>query len=276
MRRIAHLSDVHLLDRHPHRSGARYRLSTRFVSVGRPLDASARAAKLARALEVAKDADHVVVSGDLTELGDPAEFEHFAEVLHASGIPAENVTLVPGNHDAYTSDAGWRRALEGPLRAFRVGSAEEPGKIVERGGVALLPIDTSFFQNIALAGGVFTREAARAVEGRLEDPALRDKHVLLVLHHSPVHRHGNRALSWIDGLRGCTHLLDLLARHPRVQVLHGHLHQAVDRLVAPLAKVARIFGAPAVVNDHTEPRVRFYEVGDAGVVPLAEHVRKAG
>jgi 3',5'-cyclic-AMP phosphodiesterase len=263
MRRIAHLSDVHLLDRRPERPRARYRMATRFVSVGRPLDAAARATKLRRALEAAKasGADHVVVTGDLTELGDPSEFEHAAEIFHDAQIPPDAVTLVPGNHDAYTSPSGWWRALEGPLRAFRRGSAESAGKLVERGDVTFMPIDTSLFQNIALAGGLFSTEAARAIERRLEDPTLRDRTVVLVLHHSPMHRRGSPLLSFVDGLRGCGHLLDLLAKHPRVQVLHGHLHQAVDRF-------ARIFGAPAVVNDRDVPRVRLYDVTPSGITPV--------
>ena len=115
MRRIAHLSDVHLIA--PNSSRATYGLRSRALRFGRTSDPSLRARKLAAALQavVASGADHLVVSGDLTELGDDAEFELFAEVLEAAGIPAENVTLVPGNHDAYTTADGWSRALEGPL-----------------------------------------------------------------------------------------------------------------------------------------------------------------
>src|SRR5690606_4954595 len=84
MARIAHLSDVHILDPRTRRSGPRYRFATKLVSLGRAIDPRLRARKLARALAAAKakGADHIVISGDLTELGDPTEFEHFAEVLH--------------------------------------------------------------------------------------------------------------------------------------------------------------------------------------------------
>lgn len=275
MKRIAHLSDVHILDPLTRRSVNRYRFATKLVSLGRAIDPRMRARKLARALRAAKSAgaDHIVISGDLTELGDQTEFEQFAEVLEEVGVDEEEVTLVPGNHDAYTSASGWRKALEGPLRRFARTSAAEPGKVVERGPVALLPIDSTCFQSVVRAGGVFTADAARAVERRLVDPALRDKAIVLVLHHSPFVQHKTPVMQWIDGLRGCAQVTDLLARHPRLQVLHGHLHRAVDKmLTAAGATRARVFGASAVCDDPDSdpgradaptPRIRLYDVRPA-------------
>ncbi len=274
MRRIAHLSDVHTLDPQTRRSGARYRFATKFVSLGRAIDPKSRARKLARALVAAKasGADHIVITGDLTEMGDATEFEHFANLLDDARIHEDAVTLVPGNHDAYTSGAAWRRALEGPLKRWASASATETGKIVMRGNVAFLPIDTTCFQSLARSGGMFTPEAARAVRARVEDRALRDKTIVLVMHHPPFIHHKNPVAQWIDGLRGCTHVLDMLARHPHVQILHGHLHRVVDRIaelrqnVLGVANRARIFGAPATVDDADDaPRVRLYDIRDGAL-----------
>lgn len=277
MRRIAHLSDVHTLDPETRRSNARYRFSTKFVSLGRPIDPRSRARKLARGLAAAKasGADHVVITGDLTEMGDATEFEHFARILADAHMPEHGVTLVPGNHDAYTTNGAWRRALEGPLRSFAMASATDAGKVVDRGEIAFLPIDTTCFQSIARSSGTFTPEAARAVQARIDDPALRDKAIVLVMHHPPFLHHSNPLSEWIDGLRGCKHVLEMLARHPHVQILHGHMHRVVDRIVAlgqgvaGVATRARIFGAPAIVDDEDDlPRVRLYDLRD-GVLESA-------
>jgi len=273
MRRIAHLSDVHILDSEHRRSSARYRIATKAVSLGRPVDPRIRAKKLARGLAAAKasGADHVVITGDLTEVGDASEFECFANILFDARLPDDAVTLVPGNHDAYTSGAAWRRALEGPLKAWAATSATEPGKVVDRGAVAFLPVDTSCFQSIARSGGLFTPDAARAVKATLDDPAFAGKAIVLVQHHPPFQHHKNPLAQWVDGLRGCTHVLDMLAAHPRLQILHGHLHRVVDRVVGVGAPAngnggplrARILGAPAVCDDSDErPRVRVYDVRD--------------
>ena len=273
MRRIAHLSDVHTLDPAHRRSSARYRFATKFVSLGRPVDPRGRARKLMRGLAAAKasGADHVVITGDLTEIGDATEFEHFANLLADARMPADGVTLVPGNHDAYTTNGAWRRALEGPLKPYALASATEAGKVVDRGAVAFLPIDTSYFQSMARSGGSITPDAARAVQARIEDPGLREKTIILVMHHPPFVRH-NALTQWIDGLRGFKHVLDMLTLHPRVQILHGHMHRVMDRIVdlgkgvAGVANRARVFGAPAIVDDADDvPRVRLYDVRDGGL-----------
>ncbi|MBX3261140.1 MAG: metallophosphoesterase [Labilithrix sp.] len=291
MRRIAHLSDVHILDARAGTRRARYRFTTKLVSIGqRAVDPHARSRKLARALRAAKEqgADHVVISGDLTEVGADAEFEQFAEVLHDARLPADSVTLVPGNHDAYTNGDGWARAMRGPLAAFAASSAAAPGKVVERGDVVFLPIDTTRFQTIAWSGGVFTKETAAAVERRMTDPAFRDKAMVLVVHHPPFHP--VKAMKWIDGLRGGANVLDLLARHPRLQLLHGHLHRIFNHILATSSAVGaavglrpktdasdaptRLFGAPATCDGPDgedaapAPKLRFYDVADGALHAL--------
>lgn len=275
MRRIAHLSDVHLLDVHAEAKRARYRFATRLVSTGRGVDPRVRRRRLSRALAIAKasGADHFVISGDLTEVGADEEFEQFAEVLSEARLPEDSVTLVPGNHDAYTANGAWERAIRGPLARFAAASATVAGKIVDRDAVAFLPIDTSRFQSIARASGEFTRAAADAVTRRLVDPALRDKALVMVLHHPPIHP--NAFMRLFDGLRGCAQLVELLVRHPRLQLLHGHLHRVVDRMVpSPKDDGAqggahaqpphtRVFGAPATCDGPDEaPRIRLYDVTD--------------
>jgi 3',5'-cyclic AMP phosphodiesterase CpdA len=217
-----------------------------------------------------------VISGDLTELGEAGEFELFAEVLHDARLPADSVTLVPGNHDAYTTGNAWDKALEGPLAAFAAASAEKPGKVVDRGNVVFLPINTSRYQSIAWSAGVFTKETGHAIERRLTDPAFRDRPVVLIVHHPPFHP--VRAMSFIDGLRGGSLVLDLLARFPRLQLLHGHLHRIFDHIVATSSAVSaavgllprtaananaqtRLFGAPATCEAPAEtPNIRLYEL----------------
>lgn len=292
MRRIAHLSDVHILDTRAGRAGrqARYRFATRLVSLGRSVDPHQRTRRLARALEAAKanGADHIVISGDLTEVGEQAEYEQFAEVLHDARLPEDSVTLVPGNHDAYTSADGWAKAMRGPLARFAAASAALAGKIVDRGAVAFLPIDTTQYQSIAWSGGVFSKDSAAAIDRRLRDPAFRDKALVLVLHHPPFHP--VRAMKWIDGLRGGANVLDLLGRHPRLQLLHGHLHRIFNHMVSTSNAVGvalgqvvlrprtesadaptRVFGAPATCdgpeNDAKDggsapPRIRLYDLED--------------
>ncbi len=196
------------------------------------------------------------------------------------------MTLIPGNHDVYTSPDAWRRALDGPLAAFKAGAAEAPGKIVERGDLVLLPLDVTKHQTVARSGGELTESTARAVEARLGDDAFRAKAMVVVQHHPPF---SNPRSPWhfIDGLAGYARMLAILGGHAHAQLLHGHTHQITDRVVpmplqraldglrhvaanvvAPPAAFARrllprVFSAPAIVEDEIgRPRVRLYDLRD--------------
>lgn len=266
VRRIAHLSDVHTLE-----LGSSHGLDVRFVSLGRELDAHARVMRLKNAFRVARrvGTDHVVVSGDLTETGTDAQFEVFAAALSETGFTPERVTLVPGNHDAYACPRAWQRALEGPLRPWRATAAKGTGDVVERGGVTFMPVDVSCHQPVTRSAGELRAEVAEGIERRLRDPAFARAPLVLVQHHPPF-AHRARWWQWLDGLRGYARLLESLVRHAHVHLLHGHLHEVVDRVVQ--AGHARVFGAPAIVEDHpARPRVRVYDVEDgilrsAGVI----------
>ncbi len=264
--RIAHLSDLHVLaPSGAPRGPASLALRTRIASLGRALDPACRIDKLLAALDAAKErgASHFVFSGDLTELGTEAQFEALAEALHASKIDPDAITLVPGNHDSYSAPGSWRRALEGPLAAFRRSSADEPGKVVEVGGMTLLPVDVACHQPLGRAAGELTSDVADALERRLRDCAAMGRSAAIVLHHSPI-PHGSRAWQWVDGLRGHQRMLDLLVRFEDACVLHGHFHYEVERSIG--GGRPRVFGTTATVEDaNGAPRVRIYEVSDAAL-----------
>src|SRR6266852_7741094 len=165
MATIAHLTDLHLLeDRHWLRDRwARARLS--YLSFGRELDPSLRRQRFSRALAMARVAgpDHLLITGDLTEDGVDAQFEVLDELLAESRIPAEQITLVPGNHDAYVDQAAWGRALAGPLRRYAPTST--PGTIVRLPDAVLLPISTAMHQYwTRSAGHISERDLRRIAE----------------------------------------------------------------------------------------------------------------
>jgi len=250
---IAHLSDLHIIeDGHEARTGeARRRLA--YLTLGRPKRPDLRRQRALAALREARrtGADHLVITGDLTEDGVDIEFAVLAEILLASGWPPSRVTLIPGNHDAYAGDGAFERALLGPLSPYRATSTT--GAPVYLPGVVLLPLSTAFAQPFTRsAGAIEGREieaAARAAEAsRLGGAAL-----LLAMHHPP-HRRAFLPWQWIDGLRDHAAMTDLLERHDHLHVLHGHTHMAQDRAVRP-GGTPRIFSAEAVVESRTPLRL---------------------
>jgi 3',5'-cyclic AMP phosphodiesterase CpdA len=263
--RIAHLSDLHLLEPNLERRSLRDRVRLGYLSLLRPIDVAARMRRARRALDEAKRLgfDHLVISGDLTEDGTAPQFEQLAFVLAESRIDPFKVTLVPGNHDAYCDRAAFARALDGPLRPYAPSSGGGPGKVIDLGDVTLLPVSTAIHQHWAYSSGRIDGDQFEGIDKRASDPGLAKRAFVVVQHHAPT-RHPVAAMQWVDGLRGYTRLLALLAKRSAVQVLHGHLHTAVTR-VLELGGITRIFGAPAVVDDD-EPRVRIYETRGGVIV----------
>ena len=103
---LAQLSDVHLA---PLRG-----LALRHLNVKRGLGLSQLAPRppagspprRPRSASVVADMlahrpDHIAVTGDLINLGLPAEFEAARAWLQGLGAP-DKVTVIPGNHDIYT------------------------------------------------------------------------------------------------------------------------------------------------------------------------------
>jgi 3',5'-cyclic AMP phosphodiesterase CpdA len=236
-------------------------MRVRFLSFGRRLDALERRRKLDRAITAARraGADYFIFSGDLTEYGNDSEYECLAEALCDARLSPDDVTLVPGNHDVYSSADAWKRAMEGPLKMFAAGSAGAPGKIVERQDLSIMPVDCTRHQHVTRSGGELSDAWADALDHRLGDPLLAKKPLVVVQHHPPYRRVPS-AWDWIDGLKGSSRLMAGLANASHAFVMHGHLHYASTRTIQ--GGPARIFGAPAIVEDEETARVRMYEARD--------------
>ncbi len=255
---LAHLSDLHLVERgHERRRGlARRRLA--FLSAGTPLDAERRIRKAVFALQSAlrMGAEHVLLTGDLTEDGDRAQFEVLAEVLERSGIAPGDVTLVPGNHDTYAERDAFARALEGPLRVYRDSSAA--------GAHTLLPAAVIVPVSTVIEGQWFTRSAGAVradevlrIRRFASRPDLRDRAIVVAQHH-PVHARALLPFEWLDGVQNAGCLRDLLLERTRVHVLHGHVHREQTRRLCG-RNHAQVFAAPAVRNHEAgRPVVRLY------------------
>jgi len=231
--------------------GARVRLT--YLTLGRTTNATRRRARAMHALQQAAraDADHLVVTGDLTEDGVEPQFEVLAEVLAASGWNPRQVTLVPGNHDAYTDPDAWTRALGGPLRAYAPTSA--PGVVVRLRDADLLPVSTAIHQSVTRSAGAIDPDQLEHVTRHAQARVATGRPLILAQHHPPL-KHKLGPVQWIDGLEQHAELTRILERYDCVHVLHGHTHMALDRPVRPGAH-ARIFSTEDVLSSRRPLRV---------------------
>ena len=169
--------------------------------------------------------DHIAVTGDLTHLGLPREFAEAAAWLERLGTP-QNITLVPGNHDAYIAEpwsktfAQWSAYMAGD-EGSSVAQAETPFPSLRiRRQIALIGLSTAAPSAPFLATGRLGEEQLRRLERMLEQTAGSGLFRIVLLHHPPA-RHTVR---WRKSLLGGAALREVLNRHEVELILHGHGH----------------------------------------------------
>jgi len=265
MTTIAHLTDLHLVEDGYRERPLRRRARLSYLSFGRPLAPRGRRERALSALAEARAAnpDHLLLTGDLTEDGQPAQFEALAEVLAESRIAPERITLVPGNHDAYSSGHAFAEALAGPLKPFA--ETSRAGARIALRDATLVPVSTAFCQTVLRSAGGIDGDELTALIATAADPALAGKPLVFAQHHPPG-RHYLGLMQWIDGIAEHRVLTELFARSPHLYVVHGHTHKAVNKSTVA-GGAPRIFSAEAVV-DSAAP-LRLYEASASGLTPLS-------
>jgi 3',5'-cyclic AMP phosphodiesterase CpdA len=185
--------------------------------------------------------DHVVVTGDLTNLALESEFDLAREVLERElGMAPSDVTIVPGNHDVYTRGAGRALRFHRAFEKYVVSDLPElavdtPGgrfPVVKlRGDVAVVGLSSAVPQPPLVAAGQLGKPQLEALRRVLRHPEVERRIVVLAVHHPPVNDWSMRKV-FLEGLRDSSELLALLRDLPRGLILHGHLHRRIQRVLA--------------------------------------------
>lgn len=237
---FAHLSDVHLPPLP--RVGLRDLTGKRvlgYVSWHKRRKYEHRAAVLdSLVTDLTRQApDHVALTGDLTNLGLPAEFDRIDRWLARLG-PIGSVTVVPGNHDAYAPaslPAMWR-ALGRWLRDDT--GADGFPLLHVRAGIAFIGVSTAVPTGLGQARGrVGDRQLAR-LEEILRRTAARGLSRVLLLHHPPQAGAdiARRGLDDAPAVRAT------IASVGAELILHGHTHRSGRAVLAGSSGPVPVYG----------------------------------
>jgi 3',5'-cyclic AMP phosphodiesterase CpdA len=279
--KIAHFSDLHLLalDGVDWRRFLNKRL-TGWANLRLKRGAIHRASHVrAIARDVAaRGFDHVVITGDLTNLALESEFELVRQVLQDDlRLDPAQVSIVPGNHDLYTRGALTSRRFERyfgpwlssdlPDTAVDVSGARFPF-VRLRGSVAIVALSSAVPRLPFISAGEVGLAQLDALDRVLAHPEVSPRTVVLALHHPPIHP-SSRIKHRVDGLRDAAGLLSVLRRLPRGLVLHGHLHQRIQRKITTSSGTLLHVGAASASLDHDSvdrmAGYNVYEMDEHGV-----------
>jgi 3',5'-cyclic AMP phosphodiesterase CpdA len=167
--------------------------------------------------------DHLVMTGDLTHLGLPAEFKQARRHLQSIG-PPEKVFAVPGNHDALVA-AAWNEGCDYVSDFMASDVAEGWTKTVfpslrVRGLVALIGVSSAHPTPILSAGGRIGAQQLQRLAELLQETARRELFRVLLIHHPPL----PGMVSLRKQLSDAEAFGSITRRHGAELILHGHSH----------------------------------------------------
>ncbi|RJF99951.1 metallophosphoesterase [Noviherbaspirillum saxi] len=218
--------------------------------------------------QAADDADILLLCGDLTDYGTPAEAHLLAQELDAVRIP---IAAVLGNHD------------------FESGQQADVQRILTDAGVRVLDGDACEIHGIGIAGvkgfaGGFGRRAlgpwGEHVIKQFVDEAIREalklEHALAklrtsqriaMLHYSPIEGTVQGEPMEIFAFLGTSRLEDPLIRYPVTAVFHGHAHRGT--LEGKTVNGTPVYNVAKPLLQRTFPDRPGYRIVE---IPKAEHV----
>ncbi len=163
--------------------------------------------------------DHVLMTGDIVNIGLPAEIALAKDWLATLG-GSEAVSFTPGNHDAYVADA--TKLVHEVFEPWTTGETGAGFPFLRRrAGVALIGLDSGVPTAPFVASGRLGENQLAAL-GALLDQARAEGLARVVFLHHPPHVGGARALRGLDDAAAFE---EVIARHGAELVLHGHNHK---------------------------------------------------
>jgi 3',5'-cyclic AMP phosphodiesterase CpdA len=279
--RIAHISDTHVLSP----EGVQWRdmlfnkRMTGWANMHLRRGRAHRRDYLQRVLAAVPEADHLVVTGDITNLALENEYRETLR-LFAEVAATIEVTFVPGNHDLYLPRVSREGRFERHFGSFvrsdlpdlAVSVAAGAYPFVKlRGPVAIIGLSSAVPRPPFVAAGYLGDPQLKALEATLQHPEVSRRIPVVLVHHPPV---DSRTRLWQlrDGLTDAAALRSVLAPLDRGLVLFGHLHRRVRYAFRSLDVVA----ASGAALDHPDVSIRagynVYELDGHDVLSAAAHV----
>jgi 3',5'-cyclic AMP phosphodiesterase CpdA len=208
--------------------------------------------------------NHIAVTGDIANIGLPAEFHLARTWLETLGAP-EDVSFVPGNHDAYVR--GSLPDLASIFAPWTTGETHGAGGfpyVRVRGDVAFIGLSSGVPTPLFIASGYLGGRQLHAAEKLLVETARRGLVRVVMLHHPP-----EATASYVGrGLSDARRFGDLIGRVGAELIVHGHNHKlCVTRLQGPGGLVP-VVGVPSASAIRGKPRQRagyhLFEISGGG------------
>lgn len=213
----------------------------------------------------AKEPDHIVVSGDLTNLALPAEFDQTRVWLSQLGSAA-SVSVIPGNHDAYVRGAlaegfiSWAPWVTGDNGKPARSNDDFPFARVRK-QVQIIGCSSAVATPPFVAAGHFGEKQADRLSRMLQIGGQEGLFRIVMIHHPPV-RHATLTRKRLYGI---ARFQSVIAKHGAELILHGHTHLPQRHFIDGPSGQVPVLGVPAASETpgHNKPPGAFnlFEIG---------------
>jgi 3',5'-cyclic AMP phosphodiesterase CpdA len=206
-----------------------------------------------------ENADQILVTGDLVQIGLDSEIQQAAEWLRALGTP-DQVMLVPGNHDVYAKGSETR--LNQMWGDFMF-AAQQQGQdapqywptLRKQGPLTLIGLSTASVSPLFMATGRLGGRQLQALPVLLKQAREAGQLVAVLIHHPPL----PGMTGWRKSLLDNTELQNILADQPPDLLFYGHLHHNRETLLHD----ARLY-CTASASNVQNASYRVIDIQDAG------------
>jgi 3',5'-cyclic AMP phosphodiesterase CpdA len=229
----------------------------------------------------AQGIEHVLCTGDVTNLALEREFKFAREKFDRLANGPTGVTVIPGNHDAYVAEGiahfatmfeEYHRPDEGWAWTEADKDPNDEGDELRwpivrvRGPIAIVGITTSRQTPWFTAYGRIGAGQLARVGKALTDPRLTGKLRIVAIHHPPA---GKRAQSKIRGLRDHAGFAEVIATAGADLIVHGHEHQDLHETLPGPSGDVPVRGIASGTYFHNRPdrvaRYRIFEISDGKI-----------
>ncbi|MCZ4273578.1 metallophosphoesterase family protein [Maritalea porphyrae] len=207
----------------------------------------------------------IALSGDLVNLALPGEFEAARAWLEDLG-PAEQIAVIPGNHDAYVKSGLEEAAAQwGDYMKGMTLSDHQFPYWRQEGCVALIGCSSAITTPPFFAHGEFDEAQAERLIDILKLTRDAGLYRIVMIHHPP---HDDVKQIWRRGLKGRKLFRKVIKDQGAELVLHGHLHRSmIHPLEGPTGDIPLIGIASAAAGNggkYAPARYNLFDVHKVG------------
>ena len=220
---IIHISDLHFHS-YPQKfsdCNAKRILGAANLFVRRAREFPIKRAKLLVERIQKMDWDHLVISGDITQLSLEREFSLAREILDPLLVKTERVTVIPGNHDRYVYQQHGTDLFTKYFGDFFGTSELHVSKINQEW--VLVGWDSAHPNDWRTAAGTVKSSTIRATEKLIE--SFSDQTNFIVVNHFPLTFPEDWKFDRFHELYNLVPVRNWILQNPPIRLyLHGHIH----------------------------------------------------